>query len=167
MKPFAKRYKPCCEEVQAMLAALHDSELSYAEELTISAHLDQCATCREELDKLNRLRAAIISYPEVKVSADFNDKLFARLQRSSGLAALADRLDAFFTVPMRRFALTILFTLFISFTAFAAAGGVQRLQDADIWNRLLPTPKQGPLSTRYEQILELDQQTVLLEDSER
>src|SRR5262245_33034353 len=70
-----------CERQREMLGALVDGELSGAERVELEAHVAGCASCRQELEELQRLAAAFAALPEVRPAPDFEARFWARVAR--------------------------------------------------------------------------------------
>lgn len=58
-----------CENIQELLSAYLDRELSDADKAEVSAHVDMCARCRAEKEALLSVKESLRSVPMPKLSA--------------------------------------------------------------------------------------------------
>ena len=73
-----------CRKVRPYLYGYYKNELAPAEAEKIKAHLDECAECAREMDKVAEVCNLLKDSLEVLApSADFNQKLLARIQSLS------------------------------------------------------------------------------------
>lgn len=70
-----------CATFRALLSPAHDGELSPREEMSLAQHLEGCASCREARARLFETVAVLRRTPFVAPTADFMDRLEARLER--------------------------------------------------------------------------------------
>jgi hypothetical protein len=65
-----------------------DGELDTESSLAVTNHIEQCATCREDLAELQSIDALIQGLPKIEVSKGFSRQVIARAKEWDELAAL-------------------------------------------------------------------------------
>jgi anti-sigma factor RsiW len=76
-----------CEKARDLLERFHDEELDARERHAVTAHLEVCAHCSQELDKLVQVSGALKSqYGSVAASEDFSG-MWERIDAQIGAAA--------------------------------------------------------------------------------
>ena len=95
----------CCRTVERKLNAFLDAELPAAERARVEAHLRECASCRQALDQLRRVAAALAQAPAPPPVPDgFAERLMARAARRAEQAShrpVVVRLWPSFSLAMR------------------------------------------------------------------
>lgn len=71
-----------CENVQEMLGAYLDLELSEAEFASVDSHLSTCSACQSELKSLEALVDRLKALPEPALSRDLADIIVERLEKA-------------------------------------------------------------------------------------
>lgn len=64
-----------CNHFRELLSAYHDSELESADRAAVAAHLDDCQSCKDELQHIARLASDLKALPQVKLSRDIVGEL--------------------------------------------------------------------------------------------
>ena len=70
-----------CEQMNDLLWAFLDGELTAQEEEQMHAHLEQCADCRALLEQLQTLRTSFSDLEEIPAPEGFADGVMARIRR--------------------------------------------------------------------------------------
>ncbi|RYG40670.1 hypothetical protein EON79_22205, partial [bacterium] len=64
-----------CKQVQSLLGAYLDREMTGTETLAIRDHLDACALCRTESEDLAQLKSLLGALPDPEPAPDFEARL--------------------------------------------------------------------------------------------
>jgi anti-sigma factor RsiW len=75
-----------CSEAKSRMSAYLDGELHTESSLAMASHIEQCATCREDLAELQSVDALIQGSPKIEVSKDFSRQVLARAKEWDELA---------------------------------------------------------------------------------
>jgi anti-sigma factor RsiW len=78
-----------CEDVREDLVAYLDGELSDGARARVQEHVATCLACRREIERLTRLAAWVGALPRVEPAADFDERMWQRLETDG--AAMAHR----------------------------------------------------------------------------
>ncbi|MDS1030748.1 zf-HC2 domain-containing protein [Bacillota bacterium LX-D] len=70
-----------CREIQEMLSAFIDTELTQSETLQVMEHLKFCSKCRQELLNLQKTIHFLRNSPELDLPADFHSNLSCKLRK--------------------------------------------------------------------------------------
>ena len=71
-----------CEQMNDLLWAFLDGELTAQEEEQMHAHLEQCADCRALLEQLQTLRTSFSDLEEISAPEGFAEKVMDRIKVS-------------------------------------------------------------------------------------
>jgi anti-sigma factor RsiW len=66
-----------CKNIQALLSAFVDGELSGQQMLELRAHMADCRCCREEEAEMRLLKSLLTATPMIEPSADFEERLIS------------------------------------------------------------------------------------------
>jgi predicted anti-sigma-YlaC factor YlaD len=69
-----------CDQIKRKLSALLDHELSENEESPIKEHINQCSTCKANLQELGTLRDIIQRIPDIEVPYYFRTRLMQNIE---------------------------------------------------------------------------------------
>jgi len=150
-----------CPQIQEELVALIQGELESARAVEVQAHVDNCATCREELDQLRSALEASRVITPIEPSALFRQRLESRLEalRKGSVIQASSRFTAqrnegwrfrYFAVAAAMLLLVVGITRFINISA---------PQDSDVLRVRLA-------QQRWEQRAEAPRWDALLEGAE-
>lgn len=77
-----------CDEIRDLMSGHLDEELSDAQSAIMQAHLNGCASCRQELEEMTALVSASselsVDLPPEEVWDDFLGQVYARMERRLG-----------------------------------------------------------------------------------
>lgn len=118
--------------LERQLSAYLDNELTAGEAREVRAHLEQCALCREELERLRQTKQLLGRLPERSVPDDLWDSLSERLQEAefSGYRSVRDVLRWVVRRPAVAVAAAALVIILIAFPL--VKGRIDRLRAAEV-----------------------------------
>lgn len=73
-----------CTDIQKYLDDYLDDEMSLGEQKVVESHLEQCASCQQEIEDYRSLRQALHSLPVEQASPDFEENVFAEVRKHYG-----------------------------------------------------------------------------------
>jgi negative regulator of sigma E activity len=124
-----------CDKVCSKLSAYIDNELSVNEETLIIQHLNTCRKCKQELDLLLQEQAQLAQLKPIKISSDFNAKLWQRIRNedSHRSASIMDiLLGKLVPIPAIFAVLLVLFSWFSTFSPLIYANSSVKAAVFDI-----------------------------------
>jgi len=80
-----------CKQVQGMLSAYLDRELSRQDMYDVRAHLSECPGCKAEHDSVSALKSLLGAMPTPEPSDDFESRLVANVLRGRQEDRFSDR----------------------------------------------------------------------------
>lgn len=77
-----------CEECKEMLWSYAKKELNAQEMKQVELHLQTCKDCQQELNEIEEIAGALMSFPEVELPDGFHNALMAKLEQETKVIAL-------------------------------------------------------------------------------
>ena len=105
-----------CEKIEELLSPYIEDELTQEQKHSVEDHLRTCSNCAELLTLMRAAKESLASFPEVDVSGELTEKLYALPQKRKKLRFIPDILLRPSFQPIMA-AATVLLTL-VSFYAF-------------------------------------------------
>ncbi|HEX9916510.1 MAG TPA: zf-HC2 domain-containing protein [candidate division Zixibacteria bacterium] len=70
-----------CRKLKSSIPKYHDGDLTSDERDKLSQHIKECLTCKKEFYQMDKLKELLSNMDALEPSADFNAKLWARIQK--------------------------------------------------------------------------------------
>ena len=102
-----------CTEIEQILDDYIDDELSVEDRLAVESHTQSCESCRESLAEVRAMRAALSDLPMVEASPDFEERMFAEVQKQHAPASSNRFATGFATAMVASFALWFASTIIL------------------------------------------------------
>jgi len=106
-----------CRAAQHLFAAEWDGEISDPTAQKLRAHLESCASCRvhyhRQAEAWRETRDALASHPRIVASADFNQRLWQRLN-AERLLSPREKVQTFVSRPLPRLLASAFFGLAVA-----------------------------------------------------
>jgi len=79
-----------CERIEELLSPYLEDELTQEERQTVETHLRTCASCAELLSLMREAKESLSFFPEVDVSEELTEKLYALPQKKRKFSFVSD-----------------------------------------------------------------------------
>jgi anti-sigma factor RsiW len=141
-----------CEEIRELLSAKLDNELSAEESRVLAEHLSACASCRRELERLDRVWKGLSALGDIQAPVGLEDRIFRHALRER--ARVSRRRHLRWAIPLG-VAAAVLIALFLAHfaakpqqtldpTTVQIVTNIEVLQNLDILENLEMLEKMGP-----------------------